>query len=747
MIYRSDEVDPKDILRGIDIVKRGRGNPRTRQSFKYLNIITAFDIETTRLKTGDHDAGTKLHPHIVDDYIAFMYIWQWQLGPDYTVIGRTWDEFNVFLNRLTAAIKSEQRVIVFVHYLAHEFQYLRDPAIMGPLIDEESVFMVKPRTPVKFVTKDGKLEFRCSAIHSNMSLDEYTSKMKVQHQKLSGDEFDYNKIRYPWTELTDRELEYCTNDVQGLIEAIDAEMYSDGDNLYTFPLTSTGYVRRDMKRARQQLPHGYVEKQLPDYDTYKLLREAFRGGNTHANRYWTGKRCNETVYCRDFASCYPYVLINRLYPITPFKEIAPAMMHIDHIIDLIQRGRAVIARIGIYDLRLRDTYWPVPYLSRDKCRQIYDAQYDNGRILHAQYVETTVTDIDLKIIMQEYDIDDSNIVVFDARFASYGYLPDPVRDVIREYYRRKTEYKGDDSMKIPYEKEKAKLNACYGMMAQNPVKLNDCYRDGDFVTGLKYKLEDGTPFFLTEEEAYDLDIDIYAMAHHYNIDKSTLPYQWGVYCTAHARACLERAIGICHDQSAYGDFLYCDTDSVYFYGDKDFSALNADAEEESQRNRAYAVDINHVTRFMGVMEIDKVMSSFKTLGAKKYAYIDKKGLRITIAGVNKSKGAAELAAAAADANKTRDPNHQIDGLTVLSEGFVFCDAGGTESQYNDEPIPEFELDGRICYIPTNVAIVPSTYKVGLSDDYETLLNSMLHSGLADLYWRNYVGAPLPSIEV
>lgn len=285
------------------------------------------------------------------------------------------------------------------------------------------------------------------------------------------------------------------------------------------------------------------------------------------------------------------------------------------------------------------------------------------------------------------------------------------------------------------------------MMAQNPVKLNDCYKDGDFITGLKYKLQDGTPMFLSEEESVDLDIDIYAMAHEYNIDKSTLPYQWGVWCTCWARERLERAIQICHDQKTFGDFLYCDTDSVYYYGDKDFDRLNEDAITDSKRNKAYAEDINHKIHYMGVMELDKTMSSFKSLGAKKYAYIDGKGLHITIAGVNKRKGAAELEAAAAKINQHRDPDHQIDGISVLNEGFVFSDAGGTESQYNDEPIEEYQIDGHRIYVPTNVAIVPSTYKVHISPDYNSLLDLLERSGLTSLYCQNYVGAPLPSIEI
>lgn len=65
-------------------------------------------------------------------------------------------------------------------------------------------------------------------------------------------------------------------------------MNLDDDNLYTFPLTSTGYVRRDAKKAMRDISHMFVRNQLPDFYTYRMLREAFRGGNTHANRYYAG---------------------------------------------------------------------------------------------------------------------------------------------------------------------------------------------------------------------------------------------------------------------------------------------------------------------------------------------------------------------------------------------------------------------------------------------------------------------------
>ena len=102
-------------------------------------------------------------------------------------------------------------------------------------------------------------------------------------QKLSGQKYDYSKVRFPWTPLTDYELEYCVTDVQSLVECMKIKMDNDHDNLQTIPLTSTGYVRRDCREALKPLFLD-IREMLPCEAEYRLLRQAFRGGNTHANR-------------------------------------------------------------------------------------------------------------------------------------------------------------------------------------------------------------------------------------------------------------------------------------------------------------------------------------------------------------------------------------------------------------------------------------------------------------------------------
>ena len=98
------------------------------------------------------------------------------------------------------------------------------------------------------------------------------------------------------------------------------EMEHDGDTLYTFPLTSTGYVRRDAKAAMREVSHNWLVAQLPSHAVFQMLREAFRGGNTHANRYYTRQILHD-VHSADRSSSYPDIQCNCLFPVSEFFHL------------------------------------------------------------------------------------------------------------------------------------------------------------------------------------------------------------------------------------------------------------------------------------------------------------------------------------------------------------------------------------------------------------------------------------------
>ena len=686
-------VDWRDIsvedVTNFPLVKRPRGNNGGKTKCEYIDLLAAFDTETTTVKIEDRKQ-------------AFVYVWMFYAGEmDYVITGRSMPEFVEFCSRLAKALNG-RTLVIWVHNLSFEFQFLKG----WYHFEAEEVFALEKRKILRATMFDGAIELRCSYIQTNMSLDEFTRKMGVENKKL--DDFDYSKTRYPWSELTDREWEYCYNDVIGLVQAMRVNMQADKDTLYTIPMTSTGYVRRDAKRAMKSLSYTLVQRIVPDLHTYEMLREAFRGGNTHANRYYAGLIL-EDVKSADRSSSYPDVQVNCKYPMSRFQpEKLP--MDEERLIQLIYtRQKAVLMRIRMHNVRLRDSAWGMPYLSYDKCRNVCGEQKDNGRILYARALETTITDIDFKIILSEYEWD--SLEILDAMSARYGRLPQPLIDQTIEYYRRKTALKGVEGEEIYYMKSKNKLNSIYGMSAQDPVKDRLLYIDAEQMLS-----PEGQPVAVLLDRSNR---------------KAFLAYQWGVWVTAWARYRLEEGIRLAGNRC-----VYVDTDSVKYIGDIDWSEYNAARIADSEKNGAVAHDKNGKIYHMGVFEADGEYSRFCTLGAKKYAYelTGSSKTHITVAGVRKTtKGAKmgggdELDEAAQKLGCTGldlfKPGYVVkrDGQTYYHEGFVFRKAGGAELLYNDlTEILRYETPDGVVKIASNVVIQDSTYTLSVTGEYARLI--------------------------
>lgn len=666
------DIDIAYIIAALEDQKREKGfsqNARARKR-TYKDCLCAFDIETTTIDEIEQ---------------SIMYIWQFQLD-DLTIIGRTWTEFRDLCEKAASVLEDDTYIVVYVHNLSFEFQWLS--SVFAESLD--NIFCMDARKVLKFDILN-HIEFRCSYLHSNMSLGEYTRKMQVKDFKLSGDTFDYSIKRYPWTPLSDfkdYEIRYVINDVKGLVEAIRIEMAMYGDNLYSFPLTSTGYVRRDTKHVLGKYKDK-IRQLLPDIELMRALRDAFRGGDTHANRYYSGQVINNRIiHSVDESSAYPSVILGHKYPMTEFIKVRNT--DYSRIYKFIQSGRyAYVLKVVLYDVRLRDRFWGCPYIPRAKASGIIGGVYDNGRVLKAERLMITITDIDLRILLQEYDFD---LEVLEAWKSKYGDLPYEYRDLVLGYYERKTKLKGDKENEVYYGKTKALLNSLYGMMAQNPLKEEIVYVGNEFL------IEDKS-----EEE----------LLRNYN-RTAFLCYQWGVWVTAYARQALHN--GIHHVVDNGGEFLYCDTDSIKYYGEVDFTGIN----DELKSRMPYAEDNKGKRHYLGVWEPEEDMSEFITLGAKKYAdrTLDGK-LHVTIAGVGKRKGAEEL--------------ERAGGLDAFRIGFRFDEAGGSEVIYNDEDYGVYYIDGHYINIRKNIVIKPSFYTLGITNEYFDTIRAV---GIDPLYFTN-----------
>lgn len=357
--------------------------------------------------------------------------------------------------------------------------------------------------------------------------------------------------------------------------------------------------------------------------------------------------------------------------------------------ELLKDGKAVLAQVSFHGIRLRDVSEGFPYLPIAKARAYYGADKkflaDNGRFLSADYMEITITDIDFKIIESQYVWE--RMDVFNCYESTYDFLPEPIRRKTIEYFQRKTELKGVEGQEYYYARSKELLNSIYGMMVQDPVKQTIDFTFDDYR---------GCKDFVEREDNPE---ELLRIANR----KAFLAYFWGVWVTAWARYRLHLALEIAGQQA-----VYCDTDSVKYVGEVDLTQLNNELRELAKESGAYAHGRNGNLVYMGVFERDAYYDKFVTLGAKKYAYEDSKGVHVTTAGVNKAKGSKELARAG--------------GVEAYQEGFIFHDAGGTESVYNDFPMDGVYIvrtgEGlKILKIRENVYIKDSTYTLGITADY------------------------------
>lgn len=641
---------PFEILKK-DIVKSGKHKIYQRKPM-------TFDIETSKIPTDDEG-----------HYQAFMYIWQVCIEGN-VVFGRRWEELQEFMNNVVNAYKLSEgeRVVVYVHNLSFEFQFIQD------FFNFTDVFAMASRSIL--TAKTAHLEFRCSYKLSNMSLAKFIENTPNTLHYKGIDDLDYATVRTPDTPLTEVEYGYCFNDVKGLYECV-MELLKE-DNIATIPLTSTGYVRRDCRNAMNKNRNNrkmFLRSRLTLLQ-YKLLRECFRGGNTASDRYLTNLIL-KIVGSYDLSSSYPFQMIAREYPLGKWNYgVIPDIKTLEEY----NRKYCTIARYTFKNIRLRDEK-PIPYIPQSKCLALGDdREIYNGRILHADFLTISMTNIDFDIVKEQYEYDE--LAVEEFHYSRKGLLPKELRDTIMYYFEKKSKLKGDEEHYYEYMKSKNKLNSIYGMTVTNILNTEIEYHDGEY-----------TEKKMTEEEMQE------ALDKYYKNHRSFLNYSWGVFVTAYARRELEDGLNI-----AGLDTIYCDTDSVKFIGnhDKEFEAynerLNKECEEKGIRNYT---EVNGKRFYMGIFDKEKGYDEFITLGAKKYAFLQNGKLGITVSGLSKKKGAEEL--------------EKKGGLRRFQRNEVFYNSGRTIAQYNKAKVHDITVNGCTFSTASNLAIVDTTYTLGITD--------------------------------
>lgn len=650
----------------------------------YINAAISFDIETSHLqyyqdaKKNYHLVEEDFEPNLKeydDKPFAFMYSWQmaFKNGYDEVVVrGRRWPEFLIFIqNILNIGRKNDSEIIViYVHNLAYEFQFIQS------FFTWDSIFARAPRKVMKALCMEG-IEFRCSYFLSNMSLAKFIKNTPgTVHGKMNGD-LDYSVYRDFDTKLTEKEIGYIENDVLGLVECIDVKL--EEDTICSIPLTSTGYVRRDIRNRCKNF-QGYnniIQKGWPSVDLYLLCKMAFRGGDTHANRIWAGKTI-PNVYSYDIKSSYPAWIMYEEYPVGHSEEFL--IDSVEKFIE-VKEKKLLVMDIEFFDLQLKDNV-AMPYVDIAHCYREHIIEGDNGRVLSAVYVRMCCTSIDFDIICNQYTWSDFNVILCYGW--NKGKLPEPIREGTSEFFKNKTTLDGIEEYLYEYIKSKNMINAIFGMMVTALDMDEVIYKDREW--------------FINE---CDVAYEVERKRKSFN---TFLLYQWGIFITAYARQHLHKIL----DKMGM-DAVYIDTDSIKFVNKKNKKLFEDENINVMKMSKESEIPCTYTTSggedvTLGVWEDEGCYEEFKTLGAKKYCIKKNGKYKITVSGMDKEKG-----------------SDKIKSMDDFAIGRVFEDVGRTTAFYNDyEPRWE-KIKGKDIYVTPNVCILDTTYTLGITDEYAELI--------------------------
>lgn len=609
------------------------------------DTIYTFDIETSSILflNGDVISSDKYDDLTDSDKdecikIGFMYIWMLGIN-DNVFYGRTWEELSIFFGKL-----NKRKKHIFVHNISFEFQFLSGNFKLN------NVFARKERKVIKCEIEEYNIIFRCTYYMTNVALSKLTDVYNLPVRKKTGD-LDYTLVRNSKTPLSSKELAYCEYDCLVIYYYIKQELslYKKFDKI---PNTLTGRVRKELQ-ARVLKDYNYRSKVQKSINTdphiYNLLIDCFAGGYTHANWLYVNEVI-KNVTSWDFTSSYPYVMLVEKYPSTAFKKC-----NIRNIKSILFDDFAYI--INIEFKNIKSNYFN-NIISKSKAYYIENGVYDNGKIVSASILKIVINEIDLKIIQEFYTFDNYNIL--EIYYANKSYLPYKLIDFILDKYYNKTAYKNVAGKEYLYSIEKSKFNSLYGMSVTNTIKDECVFSEYGNWTTKKLNNSDILEKLNTEHK------------------KGFLSFAYGVWVTSYARYNLLSNVKLLDEY-----VIYCDTDSIKLVEGYDINVIhnyNKTVDDKISRvanfydidiKRFNPIDCDGITHKIGLFDNDGEYLYFKTLGAKKYCYIDKakKELHITVAGVPK-KGVSAL--------KNNIDNFKDDLFFKSSE------TGKKQIYYNDE---------------------------------------------------------------
>ena len=624
-----------------------------------LNVPAGFDIETTGTDKG-----------------AFMYKWQMVFG-EYLISGRTWDEWCYLMEAIQRAYKfrietigrgrKQHKVVhTFILWIAnqgYEFQFMyrrkwNGGHIVG--VDDRTgamdVFADRMRSPLKtMLTFDGsetgiitvydalKFSHSLGQLAKDYGLTKKAKKTLPDGTVVS--DLDYTIKRVVATKLNFEEESYCDADVAILYEWAHYYLEAYVRQNHIAPMTSTGIIRyavtesydawMEGRNTRAEYEHTFSLH--PEFTEYmRVIEHLYRGGFTYANRSKAGKVLTD-VQGMDYTSSYPACMLQESYPCTEF-----AHRNISTEEELSRyEGKAwyadfeftdIIITKGIsVELAFKLHEWEG---SASKLRSKTGAVIDNGKIAYAHHMTVTLNEHDFDTYKRFYKWE--NVKISKFMVADKAPLPEWFTRVISHYYKLKAQLKASGKAGTPeYSLSKGVVNGLYGLSVQRVVFSKETLTDeGWSHSKLHFKN------VAEQQEMHDIYEDTIgrskkSMKISGGMPKVVLSPYYGVWCTSAAR---NRILSII-DAIGCDDFVYCDTDSVYYENAEKHQQLFDDwnAHIHAWNDENLIDEEFHTIGDFDPVELEDgsgiLRYNFITLGAKRYLKFTEDMLHATVAGL------------------------------------------------------------------------------------------------------------------
>ena len=585
---------------------------KTGKKDSYMPFYITLDTETSKTHHNDEIE----NPNFIVTWQLCIYYNDWcnEAFPLVTLYGRKPSELTEFLQTL-ALHCTANKIMCYVHNLSYDMTFL-NPFFYSAFGEGECLILSSHHflTEQFNIGNDTVLELRDSYMLYPTKLSQFCKDMDVEHGKTDG--WEYDKLRTQDSYITPEELTYMENDVLGLGEALYEyfqTLIEDGFKIdyKTLPMTKTGIPRKKIKNAYNKLPKEEQTwwEHVPNERVYSILEWAFHGGYTHGNRFLNSKIIKGKIWHTDIKSSYPYIMVAKPMPSTPFVEVTEDVSIEDVLkVDIYKKGY-----LGIYyftNVRLKDMNCPMPLLQVSKTMERFHDSVDNGRILKSEEVTIALTNIDLYDIARYYDWDDCEVL--ELYECELDYNPKWFRDLVFDAFTAKEQMPKDTTL---YNYTKSLVNSMYGCSVMKYLRDEWVY---NFTTGEFSKTKGDYGKFLAS----------------YSAKNKTQDFQAGVWVTSWAQNSLIEM------NECFSCWVYSDTDSAFGL-DVDFDRLeelNVKRLKEL-RDAGYDLVLNRKGKYsqLGKFDEDENYTEFVQVGAKRYAgRLEKTGqLTYTVAGVPK----------------------------------------------------------------------------------------------------------------